>query len=216
MGILQTGGLPGSEMLVEFQKRFFLAFDTAVAVQRGLDEAVVRMVIHTLEGFKQLFVSGKAYSPEKCGHRYLPFAVHLDRYNVFVAGLELKPGAAVGNKLRHGQDAPGGGILLRSEVDARRAHQLAHHNALRTIDDKGAVGSHYWDVAQEELLLLFLISVLHRQPGSDVHGSGVGNLSLAAFLLRVLWILELVVDKVELEASPGKVLNRGNFSEQLP
>ena len=59
--------------------------------------------VHVLEQFHDLLVGGVAHGPEQHGHRALALPVHLDRDHILIAGIELHPGAAVGDQLGGGQ-----------------------------------------------------------------------------------------------------------------
>ena len=84
-------------------------------------------------------------------------------------------------------------VTLDGEVHAGRANQLADHNALRPVDDECALRGHHGNIAHEEVLLLDLAGLLDQKAGLDVERRRVGDLLVAALLLRVLGVLEVVI-----------------------
>ena len=79
----------------------------------------------------------------------LPLPVDPDAEEALGVDLELHPGAAVRD------DLPDEGVrALAGEEDARRAVELRDDDALRPVDDEGAVVRHEGDVAEVDLLLL--------------------------------------------------------------
>jgi len=134
---------------------------------------------------------------------------------VAVRGLELEPGAAVGDDLRVGQVAARRRVLLAREVDAGRAHQLGDDDALGAVDDEGAGGRHEREVAHEQLLLLHLARLLDDELDADAQGRGVGGVAVAALALVVLRLAEGVLAEAQLHLGAGEVLDGRDLVEQL-
>ena len=105
-------------------------------------------------------------------------------------------------------------VQLAAEVDARRTHQLGHHDALGAVDDEGAALGHHGEVAHEDLLLLDLAGRLVDEHRLDEQGAAEGLVLVLALLLGELLILEDVLAEVELELL-GEVLDRRDFLEDF-
>ncbi len=127
----------------------------------------------------------------------LPLAVDAHRQHVLLVVLELHPRAAVRDDLRQ----VGAGPLL-GEEDAGAAVELGDDDALRAVDDEGAVVRHQRDVAEVDLLLLGVahhararlrIAVVDEEAEGDLERHGEGHPPLLAIGDGVL---ELEVHRV--------------------
>ena len=165
---------------------------------------------------EHLLVGLVAHRAQQLGRLELALAVDLDVQLVPGRGLELQPGAAVGDDLGAVQRAAGGGVLGGGVVDARGAHQLADHDALGAVDDERALVGHGREVAHVDPLLLDLAGLLDAQLDLDVERLGEGQVAGAALELGVLGLAELVVLEVELHHLAGEVLDGADLVEQLP
>ena len=121
--------------------------------------------------------------------------------------LELKPGAAGRDDLRL-EDVLGGrlavgvrdhAVLLAREVHARRTDELAHDDALRAVDDEGALIGHHGEIAHEDELLLDLARLLVGETNLGEERRLVGHVLGAALVLRVGSIAELVMTEGDLQ-----------------
>ena len=158
---------------------------------------------------------GVVQRPQQGGDRDLALAVHLDREQVAVAGLELQPGPAVGDQLGGAERAAGGRIGVGPEIDARRTHQLGDDHALRAVDDEGARLRHVRQVAEVEPLLLALAALLGDQLDADLEPPGVGRIAAAALVWSLLGRQVAVVLERELHPVAGEILDRRHLDEQL-
>ena len=131
-------------------------------------------------------------------------------------GLELEPGAAVGDHLGGEEVAARRRILDLAVVDARRAHQLADHDALGAVDDEGPEVRHPRVVAHVDALPLDLAGLLDQELHLDVQRAAVGQVARAALELGVLRVPELVIQELQLHHLGGEVLDRADLVEQLP
>ena len=148
--------------------------------------------------------------PYKRRDRNLPLPVDLHRYDVLVRGLKLQPRSAVRNQFREAQRTAARRISLKRQVNSRRADQLRHDDALRTVDDERALLRHQRKVAHEDLLLLDLARLLHQKLDVDLQRRSQRSVSLAALLDRVLGVPEVVACAVEfLDAALTKSLDPG-------
>ncbi len=100
-----------------------------------------------------------------------------------------------------GQVAAGAAILFDREVDARRADQLAHDHALAAVDDKGGRLSHEREVAHKDFLLADLAGFPIQQLDLNPQRGREGDVTLAAFLFRVLRFAKIEIAKVQLQRS---------------
>ena len=78
---------------------------------------------------------------------------------------------------------------FRDEVDTGAAVQLAHHDALGTVDDELAAAEHDRQVAQVDF---FLDRLLLVEPQPDAERPAVGQPQLPAFVRFVARLAELV------------------------
>jgi len=145
---------------------------------------------------------------EKDRRRDLPASVdpHVD--DVLYVEFEIQPRTAV-------RDDPGGvqdlaarmrpSLVVREER-AGRPVQLAHHDALRSVDDKGPGLGHERKVADIDLLLLdildpfrggLLILFEKHEARLDLERRGVGGSPLQAFPESVLRVTERVPEVVD-------------------
>src|SRR4030095_12835934 len=107
----------------------------------------------------------------------LPVDAHIENiFGCFV--LKLHPGTAVRNDLAEKVRL----CRRRFEEHARASVQLADDDALRSVDDKRAVGGHQRDLAEVDLLLFDIpdsfgaglrILVENSEPDNDLKGSGI-------------------------------------------
>ncbi len=175
---------------------------------------MVGVGVHIGEQFDQLLVGAVADRPQQHGYGDLALAVNLDAEDVLVRGLELQPGAAVGDQLGRVKAAATGGVFRHGEVDAGAAHQLADHHALGAIDHEGAVLGHQREVAHEDLLILDLAGLLDAEADADAERGGIGHVALAALELVVAGLAKLVILEVKLHALAGEILDWGDFIKQ--
>ncbi len=137
--------------------------------------------------------------------------------------VELDPLAAVGvdgalDELVLGQVAEAV-ALARLEDDARRPHELRHHDALGAVDHEGALRGHHGEVTHEDRLLLDLAGGGVHEAGAHEDGRGEGHVLLLALLDRELGRRpQVLVVGVELQLELqglGEVLDGGDVGEGL-
>ncbi len=158
---------------------------------------MIRDIVHALEQLQQLFVGALAnihvvdairdgtQGTQQHRHRDLALAIDLDGNQVAPAGIELEPGPAVRDQLRHAELAPGGAILFRGKVRTRRTDQLAHHHALGTVDEEGGVGRHDGEIAHVHFLHDGLIRLTVVEQHLDVERRRIGRIAVATLVLGV-------------------------------
>ena len=139
-------------------------------------------------------------------------------HDVLGIELDVEPGAAIGD------DAGGEQQLARRvrlalvmvEEDARRTVHLRNDDALRAVDDEGAVRRHERHVAHVDVLLLdvldrlragILVHIEHDQAQRHLERRSVGQVALAAFVDVELRQLEFVLDEFQ-HRRAGKIGNR--------
>ena len=152
---------------------------------------------------------------EQGRRRDLALAIDLDPQLVLVVGLELEPGAAVRDDLGAEQHPARGRVLGLAVVDARRADELADHDALGAVDDERALVGHPRVVAHVDALALDLAGLLDQELDVDVERLAEGQVLGPALLLGVLRRPELVVEELELHDLAGEVLDRADLVEQF-
>ena len=201
---------------IELHHRLVLRGNARVPIYRRAYELVVGVGVHIREQLQDLVVGAVAHRPQQRADRRLALAVHLDRNQVAVAGLELHPSAAIRDKLGGGKPPARIRVRLRREIHARRAHKLAHHHALSAVYHERPVDGHHRDVPHEQRLLLDLPARRYLQRHRHIQRRGIGNLFLAALLLAELRLLEVMVAQRQLEPLARRILYRRNLLEQIP
>ena len=219
LGVVHARWLAGPQPTVELQQGLLLVIYLGVLLDSRLEVLVIGVYVDVLEKLHDLLVGRVPQRPEQHAHGALALAVHLDRYDVAVAGLELHPRAPVGDQLGGGQQAAGSCVRAGREVDARRTHELAHHHPLGAVDHEGPGRRHHRYVADEQVLEFPLpfgrTWRLGMQLYGDVQRGGVGGLTFAAFVFRVGRLFEPVSHEVQLEAPAGEVLDGSDLLEEL-
>ena len=216
-GVLHRGRVAGADLAVELDQRL-LDGGGGVLLQGGRDIGVLGVVVDVGEEGADVVVAGVAEGPHQGGHRHLALAVDLDREHVLARGLDLQPGAPVGDELGREEHPAGDPVLAAGEVDARGAHQLADHDPLGAVDDEGPLRGHHGEVAHEDLGLLDLARVLTGldvEAGVDPQRGAEGHVPLPALLLVVLGGPELVVQEPQLVVLTGVVRDRVDLVEEL-
>src|SRR5690606_29472123 len=88
-------------------------------------------------------------------------------------------------------------VLVRVEVNTRRADELADDHALGAVDNEGTVRGHEREIAQEDIRDDHLTRLRVDERHLDVQRRGVGHVSLKALVFTVLRLIEPVL-QVEL------------------
>ena len=236
--VLHIRRLAGAQAAVELEERRIPVGRGGVLLDGRSDEPVDFVVVHVCEQLFQALVElvllphlfgvvavvcvgfvVVAQAAEQRADRRLALAVNLDCQQVAVGRLELHPRPAIGDELGGGERPAGVGVGGRGEVNAGRAHQLAHHHALRAVDDERAGLGHHRNVADEQGLLFDFAPAgparFDFELDGDVEGGGEGGFALAALVFGELRRLEVVVAEAQLEPSARKVFYGRNLVEQL-
>ena len=164
--------------------------------------------LDAVEGLQDLGVRAQPKRAQEDRPEELPLPVDADVEEVLGVVLELHPGAAVRNDLRHVKRLG----RVRLEEDARRSVELGDDHALRAVDDEGPVLGQHGDLAEVDLLLLDVadaagaglgVLVVHLEVDRHLERNRVGHAPLLA--LRHV-VLELERDRVPaLVAGAGRV-----------
>ena len=214
-GVLLGGRVARAQLLVDLDHRIVGRLGE-VLVERVRDVRVLGIDVDRAEQAGDLVVRVVAHRPEQGGGRDLALAVHLDPQLVLVVGLELEPRAAVRDDLGREQHPARRRILELAVVDARRADQLAHDDALRAVDDERPHVRHPRVVAHVHALALDLAGLLDQELDVHVQRLAEGEVLGPALLLGVLGCPELVVQEAQLHHLLGEVLDRADLVEQVP
>ena len=189
-GRVDGGRLAGTEALVQLDERLLL---------RGGGVAVERAQHHLAraEKFDDLLARlGEAEGAHEQRGRLLALAVDAHGQDVALVGLELEPRAAARDDLRVVDGLVGGLVALGGEVDARRADELGHHDALGAVDDERAARGHEREIAHEHVLLFDLAGLAVDEADLDEQRRLIGDVLLLALVDRVLRLAELVATKL--------------------
>ena len=173
-----------------------------IRVVIGLSEELEELLIRALhEAGAVQFVIHRCQGPKENGDRHRALAVEAQSQIAGLARFELHPGAAIGDQLGRGQ-APTA-ILFHAEIHARGANQLADHDALRAVDDKGRILRHLRQITQEDFLLDDLARLADQQGHVHIEGDGVGEVPIQAFLLGILGLAKTIFEIETCLLSPG-------------
>ncbi len=213
-GRLHRRRLAGAELAVDVEEGVVDRLGV-VAVERVPDRLEGLTLGVEQEGAQGLGVVAHAEGLEQHGDGLLPFAVDPDIHRVLLVDLELQPGAPAGDDLGVDDVEVGRGLVgCDPEVDAGRADELRHHDALGAVDDEGALLRHHREVPHEDRLLLdFARLGVHEARGHE-EGPGEGHVLLLALLLGVLGGFEFGVGQLQLQGA-GEVLDGGYVGQGL-
>ena len=205
-GVLR-GDFAGTKTPVKFDKAVHFRARRILFQRFGDDLVAGEQILYRAVG-------AEAQSAQKHGDAELLFSVHADVESVLRVLFEFQPRAAVGHD--------GGGehllarlVLRRSVIHARGTDELRNDDALRAVDDEGAVFRHQGQIPHENFLVEHF--VFHLVDKADLHSQRkrVGGVAVAAFFFVILgFIAESVLQKVELEVV-GVVGDRGEVLEHL-
>ncbi len=145
---------------------------------------------------------------QQARRRNLAAAVDAGVHDILRIELDVEPGAAIRDDAGGKQQLAAGMrlALVMVEEDARRAVHLRYDDALRAVDDEGAVQRHERHVAHVHVLLLdvldrlrpgILVDIEHDQAQRHLQRCGVGQVTLPALVHVELRRFELVLDEFE-------------------
>ena len=157
---------------------------------------------------------GPAQRLEQHGDRLAALAVDADADGRALVDVELEPRAAARDDL-DAVDVDVGGLVERAvEVDARRADELADHDALGAVDDERALAGHHREVTHEHRLDLDLAGGVVGELRGDEQRGRVGHVLVLALLDGRLDVLEARVGEGQAHRA-GEVLDRRELVEDL-
>src|SRR5581483_8778565 len=215
--VLRVLGLTRAELLVDLLESVFLGLDVLVFFEAIPDQ---RAVVEQREDRLVVLPVEPEIGPRERAHerRRVDLAILVDANADRplglvvlrpVVGLELDPRAAVRNDRRIERRTVVRVDVLQ-EVNARRAHELAHDHALRAVDHERALVGHEREVAHEDLLVrdaFDLAGLRGDQTHAHAQRRAVGHVALAALFDRVLRLAEAVLAELQHEVA-GEVLDR--------
>ena len=206
---LFRGGLAGTEPLVDLDETVGGVLSGGILLER-LHKAL--LLAHQ---FDDGSVGAVTQSAEEGGDVELPLTVDLDVEQLGGIGLILQPRAAVGDDL--GAEKVAAELIHRlGVVSAGAPDELGDYDALRTVDDEGALLGHEREIAHIDFLLLHLAGLGIDEAHADAKGRGIVDVPLLALGYVVLGMLlvDLVIGELENELF-GKVLDGGNILEDF-
>ena len=143
--------------------------DLGVVAEKGLDLGI---------GFN-------AESADEDGYRNLAVLVDTDPEHVGRVCFAFEPCSAIGNNGR-AVELLTGLVHVRFVVYAGGTCDLRNDNALRTVDNEGAVVGHEREIAHEDLAVDNFACLLVEQTNGYAKGCGIVYVALLAFLNRIL------------------------------
>src|SRR5918994_1479449 len=211
-----------------------------IILQRRAQEGPIRVRVHVGKRRLELLV-GHTDGTKQDRHWHLALAVDLDRHHVAIGSLELEPSPPIWDQLGSRNELASRWIRRPIEVDARRADELRHDDALGAVDDERAVCRHQRKVANEDFGVLILtgadlsdftgLRIDDSQLRLDPQRRCVGDIALSAKLLddpRIVLALLLEMLRESLPRLIEPVLpkrelhllmmvgNRRNLFQELP
>jgi len=198
LGVIQGRRIARPQLLVELQQRAIDALGCVsgircacwVSLECSGDVGVVGVVVNLREKFQDLIIRAITDCAQQHGHRQLALAINLNRNDIAFGGLKLQPRTTVGDQLGVAQATVGSPIFLNGKINARRPNQLADNNALRAINNEGAVVGHQGEVTHEDVLRGYLTSLAVDEAGTNPQRRSIGHVSIPALGLGVLWLTE--------------------------
>ncbi len=206
LGALAGRRLAGTQLAVDVDEGVVLP-RRVVLLERHAHRLVVAVALEDLRVVP-------AQRLEQDRHRLLALAVDPDADGVALVDLELQPGTPARDDLAGEGVLVGHLVDLLVEVDARRAHQLRHDDALGAVDDERALVGHHGEVTHEDRLGLDLTGAVVGELRGDEQRSREGHVLVLALLDGVLGGLEPVVAEAQRHRS-GEVLDRRDLLEDL-
>ena len=182
----------GAQPSVKLDKAVLLALG-GILLDGGGDHLVVA------ENIGDRHVRTEAEGAQKDSRADLPLSVDVHPHDALRILLEFEPCAAVGND-RCFEHFPARLVLFRLVVRAGRTDELRNDDALRAVDDKGAVVGHEREIAHKHFLiddLVFdFIDKAHFYPKRE----RIRCVAVPAFLLVIFRLrAEFMAEKVQLE-----------------
>ena len=206
LGRLARRRLTRPQLAVDVEQRLVLA-GRVVLLQGGAHRLIPAEPVQDLRVVP-------AQRLQQHGHALLALAVDADADAVPLVDLELQPGPAARDHLAGVDVLVAGLVDLPVEVDARRADQLADHDALGAVDDEGALGRHEREVAHEHRLALDLARGVVNELRRHEHRRGVRHVLVLALLRGVLGRLEPVITERERHGA-REIFDRADLLEDL-
>ena len=102
------------------------------------------------------------------------------------------------------------------KIYARRANQLGYDNALRAVDDEGAVLGHQREIAHEHFGFLDFMGIAVGQANRNLQRRGIGCIALLALFHRVFrLVVQRIIRKFQNQAF-AVIGDRRNVRQNLP
>jgi len=127
-------------------------------------------------------------------NRNSALAIEFQDDEIVLAGLQLHPGSPIRDQLGGRHHATRSAIQLCLKIHARRPDQLRHDNTFGSINDERALLGHLREIAKEKILLLLFAQFAAFQQYGNVERTGIGQITLEAFLNRVLGGFEPILE----------------------
>ena len=166
-------GLAGLLPLVDFNQALRLALGAVAALDGGQQTLILAQQTHDIS------VAAIAQRTQKHSDGQLTGTVNTHPQHIVAVGFIFQPRAAVGDDL-------GGKKLLarlihgHGKIGAGRTNQLADNDALRAIDQEGAVLGHQREIAHEHFGFLDFARFLVLQAHKHLQRRGIGQVAFAA------------------------------------
>ena len=213
-GVVHDRGFAWAHLLVEFDQGLFATFG-GVFGDGGGNKGLVLIIVDGGKGFDYLVVTAVADGPQQNGSGNFSVAVDLDVDDVIFGDEGFEPGAAHGAQLCFVEQTAGGFVGFCGKENARRADELVDDGAFNTVDNKGAGGGHFGDVAQKDFLGGDFTGLFVGQGGFDFEGHFVSQALFFAGSWSEFGGEESVIGKFESPVLAGEVFDGAQFAESI-
>ena len=182
----------GAEPSVKLDEAVLLALGGILFDSSG-DHLVVA------ENIRNGNVGTEPESAQKDGRTDLSLPVDMYPQNTLRILFEFQPSPAVGDdrRLKHFSARL---VLFGFIIRAGRTDELRHDDALRAVDDKGAVIRHEREIAHEYFLIDDFVFDLVDEPHFDAERERVRRVAVPALFLVILGLIaEFMTEKIQFE-----------------
>ena len=207
-GALHRRRFARAQALIDLQKTLLLILGRVLG-----DGRFQHLVVAEIG--QDLVIFADAHRADQNGCRQLARAVDAHGQNVVGIRLEFQPRAAIRDDLRR-KEVLARLILCRTEIRTRRADQLAYDDALRPVDDEGALWRHEREIAHKHFLHIHFACFLIDEADFHLQGRGIVDIPHLAFLNVVFGLIQHPVIQ-KFQRQRFRIIGNGrNVVEHLP
>ena len=199
--------LARTQAVIDDLERLVSRIDLRVMRERRANALIV------VEELENLLVAPVAKGADEERHRHLARTVDAHPDDVTRVRLKLDPGTAVRNH-RRVIEFLARRIHRLTIVSARRTHELADDDTLRTIDDEGTRVRHFREVTHEDFLFLDLSCLAVDEADIDTHRCSPRHITFLALIEVIFRLAERIALEREHKIS-REIRDRRNVIENV-